>query len=296
MANYTYERSKYGGVTGSIIVHTVPGMQGQNDPTLAVFQDNVPGGYLRCDGSILNVKDYFALGNILGAGSETRFRKDNANIREPDATIGDFGQFQLPDLGSKVIIGGRNSGLYNSITVDRGVVEEFPTNRVGPQIEVISNFGNTITSNFVGNAQIEGDTGITMLGNPSMDMPGETSETTLNIENFQGHLHDMIGARYLNHTAQHRVALSGGKDSGRRLAMPLAGHVRDTTADHTATSVHKHNITRPVTYSHDFTYGYPETQVDMSGAFAQLTVKVENEEKLDELVTPFMLVEYLIKF
>ena len=296
MANYTHERSKYGGVTGSIIVHTVPGMQGQNDPTLAVFTDNVPGGYLRCDGSILNVKDYFALGNILGAGSETRFRKDNANIREPDLTIGDFGQFQLPDLGSKVVIGGRNSGLYNSITVDRGIVEEFPTTRVGPQIEVLSNFGNTITSNFIGNAEIGPDNGISMLGNPSMDVPRETSETTLNIENFQGHLHDMIGAKYLNHSAQHRVSLTGGKDSGRGDAMPLAGHVRDTTADYTASSTHKHNITRPITYQHDFTYGYNTTPVDMSGAFAQLTVKVENEEKLDELVTPFMLVEYLIKF
>ena len=61
-------------------------------------------------------------------------------------------------------------------------------------------------------------------------------------------------------------------------------------------SVHKHNVQRPFTYSHDFKYQYAEQNFDMSGVSVYMDVDISDAETLNELTTPFILVEYLIKF
>lgn len=296
MANYTRERSRYGGCTGQILVHSSPGLGSVNDPTSLAFRTQIPAGYLRCDGSILNASDYYNLAQFLGVGGETRFKRDGATIREPDATQNDLGQFQLPDLGSKVIIGGRGTGLYNNDFIDTGAEGNVVTNRVGPQIEVVCNFGNTITASYVGNMQLAASGTINMLGNPRYNMERETSETRLNIDNFQGHAHNTTNTAYLNHTDNHATAFFGGKDYARRLANSGAGHRFDFSSDWDATSTHSHQLTTPNSYNHNFTYSHPQQEIDMSSVVATVDVDVSDQEKLDALVTPFMLVEYIIKF
>ena len=205
------------------------------------------------------------------------------------------GQFQLPDLGSKVIIGGRGTGLYRNTTIERELAGAPITNRVGPQVEIVSNFGSRITSQFVGNMELDSSGPITMLGTPKYNLERSTSETQLNIENFQGHAHNS-SQKFLNYTGQHSVATSGGKDSDQRLANSGAGNQLDFSEPWNRESIHKHNITRPTSYAQTFTYSHPTVQIDMSGVSASVDVDVEDDEKLDELVTPFMLVEYIIKF
>lgn len=295
MANYTNQRALYGGVVGSMIIHTTPGLGFSNDPNSAVFREKLPAGYLKCDGSVLNAKDYPALANVLGTGSESRFIKDNVSIREPDETTGDLGQFILPDLGSKVIVGGRGTGIYNNYRIDRGIEETNPTTRVGPQVEIISNFGNRIETFYVGNMQIEPRSGIPMIGNPRFNLPRATDEVTLNIDNFQGHLHE-ANQVYTNYNAQHATSTIGGKDGGNLSASSGHGMESGTSSVWDATSVHKHNIGRPSTYSHNFEYSYGTVQVDMSGVSAYVDVDLSDDEKLDDLNTPFILVEYLIKY
>jgi microcystin-dependent protein len=296
MANYTNERARYGGCTGQILVHSSPSLGTTNSPTSAQFKAQIPAGYLRCDGSILNVRDYFNLAQILGVGAETRFARNGANIRDPDLNINDLGQFQLPDLGSKVIIGGRGTGLYNNDFVDKGVESNVVTNRVGPQIEVTSNFGNTITANYIGNMQLAASGTVNMLGNPVYDMVRETSETTLNIDNFQGHAHNTTTTTYLNHSDNHATAFFGGKDYAKKLANSGAGHTIDFARDWEVVSSHKHILTTPNTYNSNFTYSHPVQEIDLSRVAATVDVDVSDQEKLDELVTPFILVEYIIKF
>lgn len=296
MANYTRERARYGGCTGQILVHSSPSLGSTNSPTTAQFKEQIPAGYLRCDGSILNVRDYFNLAQILGVGVETRFARDGANIRDPDPNNNDLGQFQLPDLGSKVIIGGRGTGLYNNDTIDRGGESTSVTNRVGPQIEVTSNFGNTITANYNGNMLLSASGTQNMLGNPRYNVARETSETTLNIDNFQGHAHNTTNTVYLNHSDNHATSFFGGKDYAKKLANSGAGHVLDFSRDWEAVSTHKHTITTPNSYNSNFTYSHPQQDIDLSSVAATVDVDVSDQEKLDELVTPFILVEYIIKF
>lgn len=295
MANYTNEKSKFGGMVGTILVHSTNGLGISNDPASANFKNVLPAGYLRCDGSILNSKDFLALSRVLGSGDASRFRKDGANIRQPNPEINDLGQFQLPDLGSKVIIGGRGTGIYNSLTVDDGTVTSTPTTRVGPQIEVISNFGNRVSASFIGNVQVAGSGEIPMIGNPRYLLDRTTSETELNIENFQGHAHQAT-QKFLNYTATHAVGTTGGKDRNTRSANSGAYNRLEYSNEWEGVSFHKHNIGRPIDYAHTFVYEHQNVDVDMSGASAFVDVDISNDKKLDQLVTPFTLVEYLIKF
>jgi len=295
MANYTFERSRYGGCAGQILVHATHLLGSSNDPTLTNFKSNIPAGYLRCDGSVQNARDYFHLSEILGVGAESRFAKSNSNLREADPAINELGQFQLPDLGSKIIIGGRGTGQYNNFLVDDGTESANPTTRVGPQVEITSNFGNTITANYIGNMRLQPSGTLNMLGNPKYDMDRETSETTLNIDNFQGHAHN-AAQNYLNHTAQHEVGFTGGKDGGQRLANSGAGHELDFSQNWDGVSQHKHILGRPLSYNHNFTYSHQALDIDMSSVAATVDVDVANIDKIDALVTPFILVEYIIKF
>ena len=295
MSNYTYERSKYGGCAGSIIIHTTPAISGSNDPLTAQFKDDIPAGYLKCDGSILSARDFLALSRILGVGDECRFKRDASNVRNADALTGDLGQFQLPDLGSKVIIGGRGSGTYNNDFVDREGLSTAVTNRVGPQIEVICNEGDTINTTYQGGARVTASGTLNMLGSPRYTLERNTSETQLDIQNFQGHLHN-ANQSFINYSTQHAVGGEGGKDFARSIGNSGAGNQVDFTGDGGRESIHDHRITRPTTYTHNFTYSYAQQDIDMTGVTARVDVDISNEEKIDQLVTPFILVQYIIKF
>lgn len=295
MANYTYERSKYGGCVGSIIIHSTPEISSSNDPLTAQFRNTIPAGYLKCDGSVLSAKDFLALSRILGVGDECRFKRDASIVRNADALTGDLGQFQLPDLGSKVIVGGRGSGTYNNDLIEREGVSNVVSNRVGPQIEVICNEGDFITTTFLGNARVTASGALNMLGSPKYILGRNTTETELDIQNFQGHLHSS-NQSYINYSARHSVGREGGKDYAQALGTSGAGNTQDFTFDGGRESIHDHRITRPTTYTHNFTYSYDEQDIDMTGVTARVDVDISNEEKIDQLVTPFILVEYIIKF
>jgi len=293
MANYSRERSKFGGCTGSIIIHSTPGIGINNDPSSAVFRENLPAGYLKCDGSILNASDYYALSQVIGVGESCRFKKERSTLRNADG--GDLGQIQLPDLGSKVILGGRSTGVYRNDVVDAENTQSLPITKVGPQIEVISNQGNQISASYVGNMEILSSGDINFLGNPKYNLSSNTSETELSIQNFQGHAHRSNQA-YLNYNGNHEVGGEGGKDYGRRSGNSGSGNAFSFTNVGGSESIHKHGIQKPFSYAHDFTYSHSVTPVDMGGVVANLDIELSNDQKLDQLVTPFILVEYLIKF
>lgn len=293
MANYSRERSKFGGCTGSIIIHSTPGLGFNNDPASAIFKQKIPAGYLKCDGSVLSASDYYALSQVIGVGQLCRFKKERTTLRDADGS--DLGQIQLPDLGSKVILGGRSTGVYRNDVVDGQDTQALPITKVGPQIEVISNQGDQISASYVGNMEILSSGALNFLGNPTYKFDTSTSETELSIQNFQGHAHRSFQA-YLNYNGNHEVGGQGGKDGGLKSGNSGSGNSFAFTNTGGSESVHKHNITPPDSYSHNFTYSHSVTPVDMSGVVANLDIELSNENKLDQLVTPFILVEYLIKF
>lgn len=298
-ANYAREKSRFGGYCGAIIMHSTPGVGVNNDPTTAVFKTNLPAGYLKCDGTIKSARDFYALSQVLGVGDDCRFKKDGALLRNADPTTGDLGQFQLPDLGSKVILPNRSTGTYVNDRVESDGVATTTNvvNRVGPQIEVISNVGNRVEVNYSGNLQVTAASGINFSGNARYEMTNTLSTTTLSIENFQGHAHNSAQS-YLNFSATHRVGSTGGKDGGNLSGNSGAGNVfGDTQTNTSSPSTHSHGITRPTTYNtNPFTYSYSQFNAPMDNVVSYVDIDIQNQDKLDQVVTPFILIEYLIKF
>lgn len=294
MANYTRQRSSYGGYVGSIQIHTSPGLG--TDPTSAVFNQILPAGFLRCDGSILEAKNYLALSQVLGVGEDSRFAKEGSSLRSADTAIGDLGSFQLPDLGSKVIIPSRGSGDYLS-----DVVDATGESRVGVQIEATSNVGNRINLNYIGNFRGLAQTDIPFNANSSYSMPRNTEPAFLDIQNFQGHAHNS-NAIYLNFSTRHAAgeapgAIGSGKDSGEQSGNSGAGMYTDLSEVNTSSdSSHTHRLQKPISYTQNFKYSFDNFNISADQLTSYLDVDFTRDRKLDTAVAPFTLVEYIIKY
>lgn len=288
--NYTQVKAKYGGYIGSIQVHATPYIRTINDPNSANFIEHVPAGFLKCDGSIKNASDFLALSKVLGVGTNCKFKKDNVDLREPDDETGDLGQFQLPDLGSKVIIPNRSVGDYVNTFV--GDTDE---TRVGPAVEVVCNEGTQLTCDFLGNfIGVPVEVSYPMRSNPKFQFERTSAEAILDIENFQGHAHN-ASTNYLNYTAQHEVG-GDGKDNGQDSGNSGSGNRFEGSEDNTTTiSSHTHRIDPPTQYNSNFAYQHSTFPIPADNVNTTLNVSVEDFTKLDDVVTPFIVVTYIIK-
>lgn len=291
MSNYTKERSRYGGYIGSIQIHSTHLLANTNDPNSFLFRDTLPAGFLRCDGSIRNASDFLALSRVLGVGSNSRFRKENITLREENLAEGEYGQFQLPDLGSKVVVAGLATGNYIGDTIP-----DTNTSKVGPEIEVLSNVGDKLRVDFSGTFRAAAGSEYDMRSNPKMIMPRNVEQESLDIVNFQGHAHDTNAAQ-INVVYTHIVG-GDGKDRGQFTGNSGAGTLLEfTNPSSGAASTHGHRIQKPVSYDSTFKYNYNQFDISIDGLYSELDVDVrDNIRSLNQVVTPFILVEYIIKF
>lgn len=291
--NYSRVKSHYGGIPGTIQQHAMEGIILDKDPSHAFFKENLPAGFLPCNGMVKNVKDYYCLAQALGIGDECRFKKDHVTLRNPDADTDDLGSFQLPDLGSKVLLGGRATGELRGTTVGNT-----NTNRVGVQVDPYSNMGDRINVNYTGYLTATAQAGINFNGNVKYNMDRKTSQFTLSIEHFQGHAHEIKNLAVLNYTGAH--ATSGvGKGNAPNAANAGAGNELDETQLNipTGDAWHDHTITRPTSYTPDpFTYGFNSFQIPLDDMYSYIDVDVEDLNVLNQVVTPFIFVHYIIKF
>ncbi len=294
MANYSRERSKFGGYVGSIQVHTSTGLG--TDPSSVIFNNILPAGFLRCDGSILEARDYLSLSQILGVGDACRFAKEGALLRNASSESSDLGTFQLPDLGSKIIVPSRGSGDYINDTVD-----STGEKKVGPEIEAFSNVGNRIEVSYVGNFRGLAQTNIDLNSNSSYSMPRNSASTVLDIGNFQGHAHNST-AIHLNFTTNHAAgepggAIGSGKDGGSFSGNSGAGMYLDITEPNSAQdSTHSHRLVKPALYTHNFRYSFNNFDIPADQLTSYVDVDFTRNRKLDTAVSPFILVEYIIKY
>lgn len=301
MANYSNQKSHWGGVPGTIQIHTVPGLGINNDPNSAVFKENLPAGFLLCDGKVLNAKDFLLLSRILGVGEESRFKKNNVTLREADPDQNDLGQFQLPDLGSKVIIGGRGSGEYRDTTM----TNQANQNKVGIEVTPISNLGERINVNYISNIgdgmKVTSQTGLNFRGNIKYSMQSNTNPEVLSIEQFQAHAHNMGEMKILNHTEESYAidgdGLAGDIDSSYSANVQGINYLDEVQPNvFRGEATHFHRITKPTSYSSNFTYSFPGFNLPVDDMESYIDVDTSNLDVLNQVVTPFMMVQYIIKF
>lgn len=298
--NYARQKAHWGGVPGTIQMHTVYGLGLGNDPSTATFKDNIPGGFLRCDGSILNVKDYLLLSKILGIGSECRFAKENAILRDPDPDTGDLGSFQIPDLGSKVIIGGRGSGEYRDTTMENNPNQ----NKVGVEVSPNTPLGErlfaTYTSNNGDGMKLTAQSSIPFRGSAKMNMAKLLPPEFLTIEQFQAHQHE-ADLNVLNYTEQaYRIdgdGLTGDPDTALTANVEAMNILEESTPNvQRGDGSHDHRIGKPNSYNNTFSYSFPEANIPLDDMESYIDVDTTNLDVLNQVVTPFIMVHYIIKF
>lgn len=193
---YNREKSKIGTTTGSIINWSR--QLTSNDPEDTNFRNQLPAGYLRCDGSIYAAEIFPALAEVLGTGQQSRFRKPNQTLLD--------NQFQLPDFGSKKIraSSGANLGDYVDLYIEDDNNNTITKSGVG--LEVQSNIGTRYEILYQGSFFLPGQT-IPVTGEPGFTRStGNYTETTDVQQNaFIPHAHFHDGNRT-------RVASSTGNE------------------------------------------------------------------------------------
>jgi hypothetical protein len=146
-SHYTKEKSKYGTLTGSIIIWPVE-IPVPNNPQNPDVKNILPAGYLRCDGSKYNASQYPDLAAICGTGTNCKFvRKDQNNNA---LTVLTNEEFVVPDLGSKYPrpVPGGDAGTYNNILTETQSGTFIKRSGIG--VEATSNVGTVATVTYSG--------------------------------------------------------------------------------------------------------------------------------------------------
>tara|TARA_Y100000004_G_scaffold158708_1_gene185164 strand:+ start:4071 stop:5465 length:1395 start_codon:yes stop_codon:yes gene_type:complete len=190
---YAAEKSKYGDLTGQIIIWPV-----EVNPSIDsnYMKQNLPAGYLRCDGTVYNVVDYPQLAAICGAGTTGKFVRRNINGDALQFLTDD--QFVVPDLGSKYPkpTTGPDAGQYKSIRKLNQAGNEI--SRSGLGIEATATLGTSIQLTYSGTFVVPSQT-IPLKGKPSWSVgtqAGKVTDTeTVDASAIAGHMHFFAGVR-----------------------------------------------------------------------------------------------------
>ncbi len=289
---YTNEKGKFGGTTGTIIPFTIQ-LPANNFPNFGDFKTYVPAGYLRCNGAVVLASLYPGLADVLGVGGSSTFSKD------PDLPE-QF--FQLPDLGSKYIRTSISSGQYFDNLVTTSDTELF---RVGAQVQANSLVGNDLTISYDGEFVVAASDPIPFNGNPLFEATqndGKTQEDFLTEENFQAHGHTANAGyfTYLGNWADTNWISNGGSGGNNGSNEGSNNLVQiDPPLGAEPAPGHTHGINLPkaaeLKQNQSFVYQYQDTSIEPQGLITEVTLTTENVQKLDDAISPYIFVEYLIK-
>lgn len=285
---YSKQKAKFGGVTGTIIPYPIA-------LTNDVQKNFLPAGFLKCDGSILKASVYPALASTIGIGSNCRFAKDPNDIADDE--------IQLPDLGSKYIRSSSSSGQYLNVTL-----EQDPTiSKVGTEVEVISLVGDSTEISYSGYFEVLGQNNLKFIGTPIFETDtGFTLSDSLNEENFQSHGHyaDVGVFTYLGKWSDN-VFVEGYARGGNEAQTEGSNNlVQIDPPDQASTTVsHNHRINLPgsteLKANNSLSYSFSNVggslQFPADGLRSEIIITTSNVKKLDDVISPYILVEYLIK-
>lgn len=287
---YTVEKAKFGGTTGTILPFTIQ-LPLTNFPDIGNWDNLVPAGYLRCDGSILQASLFPTLAAVIGVGNQCPFAKETLT--------NDF--FQLPDLGSKYIRCSSSSGQYFDDLVS---TEPTEVGRVGAEVSVTTLVGDEVEISYSGSFNVLRKSQIEFFGNPTfiLGQDGKTFEDSLTEDNFQAHGHDAgVGVfTYLGNWTDSTWVDSGGTGDNSGITEGSNELLTVTSPDNAVTiAKHSHDIIGPSSSQlrdqNDFQFSYDDTPISPDGLKTTISLSTNNVTKLDTAVSPYILVEYIIK-
>ena len=286
---YTAEKAKYGIFTGAVIPFSI---------TLSNIQDiaaKAPAGYLKCDGGIYRAQDYPVLAEMLGLGSNSKFKKDNVLLQEANADMTE-GQFQVPDLGAKFVRASSFAGGYNNLFTTDTNGNIVPV--VGIPGELSVNQGNTFDV-FYNGSFIVGTTPVTFPS--SMNFASTLTPTIPNSilrnTDYLGHMHHTNCAvkrsgPYNSANIPNIQGIQSGDDGDIIIADSITISSQSGTENST-----KHGHTADITpVSRDTTSNIDAFELSAGSISTNITISQSPTVKFDDIQHKFILVEYLIKF
>lgn len=296
---YTKEKGKFGGTTGTIIPFMTQ-LPDTNIPNVGDWKPLLPAGFLRCDGSILDADQFPVLAAVIGTGEDCPFAKQP--LVNPDT-------FQLPDLGSKYIRGSLSSGEY---FFDSVLQSETGLKKVGTEVEVELLKGNVITIDYDGSFDLVPiSEPIFFTGNPtytSTFFDGNTQDDILTENNFQAHGHDAdVGVfTYLGRWTDSRFVDNDGFSTGdnegaftganETTFIPNAqGATVNASHNHAINLPKGSDLGSPANLDFKFIYDFSSGIFEPTGLQTTVNVDVEDLVKLDNAISPYYVVEYIIK-
>jgi len=302
---YSFQKGKYGGPTGSIFPFFRDlSTNSASDPQ---YSENIPAGFLRCRGQILSADQFPQLAAILGVGAQCLYRKEGTTLQEADDD-GTGGTFQLPDLGSKYISAGTNSGTYSNLTVPQATSTSAIVTKAGITV-VLSATDDEILFTYSGNFNLPSHN-LTMSGQWTATGPSTTNSVTVDEGQILPHGHFATMAQ-LSNAAQGDCNTGGWKYNSRYWgacyrSASFGSQCGPVTLIPVGNSAEEIGVLAGTTHRHG-NAGIKISSQSKSGSMAAInipsaslstTVKLNtgSTTKIDAISPMFILCEYLIKY
>ena len=305
---YSRERGKFGSNVGFIYPFMVTlSSDDPDDPTNAYV---LPAGFLKCDGAIYDADNYPALAGILGVGELSKFIGDKTLLTD---------KFRVPDLGAKVIRASRSDiGTVNESTVQltSGAIQK----KSGVGAEIDNNIGEDVEISYTGNLRVP-ERVIDINGNPGWTVPRETETVGVTNLQIQPHGHystsyrlrhaddtSVIGAVYSNSRFERFGSSQHEFDTNIQTPLIIGGRNIDVITDdggNDDNTEHDHSIfytpginhqNTSTGYQHTFQITTDETLVFPDGLISSCQLGDSGQAKFDDVISPYILVQYIIKF
>lgn len=300
---YSFQKGKHGGPVGCIFPYFRS--LTSNSPLESEYVENIPAGFLRCRGQILNADQYPNLATIIGVGSTCIYKKTGTTLLERNSS-GTGGQIQLPDLGSKYITASATPGGYAEDTITNPITNTtVPKAGVGVSLESAA-VSNVVSFSYTGNFTLP-ETNIPISG--TIQTTGLTSTANATVFETQllshGHLSNISTGDYIASATmflrqvpriwfycQGATTIGGSNaPSGLEWAQWVVSEYGST-----ASTTHNHPGIFPATTSSSKSARILTTNIAADGITTNVRLNTDNTFKLDYITPKFILCEYLIKF
>ena len=296
MSFYSYHKGKHGGSVGMVFPYFTDLFNSFPDQQ---YQELIPAGFLKCQGQTLLAAAYPKLAEVLGTGQNSLYRRDGKTLEDS--------QLQLPDIGSKYIVGSTGPGIYQNTLTDGGNSE-----RAGIGTTLISN-SDVLDFFYTGEFRLPGrdPEDIIVSGTvQAIGPPTRTEEETLNTANFlpHGHNTDMkVGRRVNTRNEGIRSARwSGCNFCFRRGTSGLGSCNPDSDFGYQfrqidlqegdEQSTHEHNGASPVIIGENKAVTLSAVFLDSSPLSTQVNLRSGTATKMDDFTPKYILCEFLIKY
>jgi len=269
--------------------------------TVSVKNERVPGGYLRCDGTVYQARDYPELARVIGVGnsggggvSACRYPTGVAGGTLLNPTFdsdNNFinGTFAVPNLGAKVLVPSSTAGnqFMGNVRMDGNGTYE----RAGIGYQAI--IQNTVYSSFNGYVTTPGRSNASVEGTPILQLSSTTTTpTSIDTSFTAGHQHP--GGNF-NVTTTVNMGIDTDMQDSKDIYIEGVNVSTKTIASSAASFSHNHQISG-YGCTNNLTYTHPPQNISFAGTSAQAMVTADPRESLDHVTTPYMIVEYIIKF